>query len=84
MYYCYVLYSQKLDQYYIGSTQDLKKRYHQHTHGGSKYTKQTSDWKLIYYEAYTSYRLAFNREYVLKPRSKSWKQVMKRILEDKR
>ena len=79
MYYMYVLKSLKVEQFYIGSTKDLKQRFKEHNSGSSIYTKKFLPWKLIYYEAYTSYKLAFRREKALKKRAKAWQELLKRL-----
>ena len=47
----YILYSQKIDQYYIGSCPDLKVRFEEHQQGKMEvaFTKRSDDW-LIYFE----------------------------------
>jgi putative endonuclease len=68
-YYVYVLYSQSLDKYYIGSTQDLENRLLRHNSGRSKYTKPGLPWDLVYAEEYPTRPEAVRRE----RRLKSWK-----------
>ncbi len=50
MAYVYVLYSKKLDRYYIGSCLDLKKRLEEHQSGKYKksFTAKATDWELIF------------------------------------
>ena len=79
MYYTYVIQSLKNNSFYIGSTNNLKERFKQHNEGKSKYTSIYGPWKLIYYEAFTTYKLAFNRELHLKKRTKSWQELCKRL-----
>ena len=46
---CYILYSQKLDKFYIGYTQDsTENRLDKHNQSsyGSKYTSITNDWEM--------------------------------------
>ena len=66
MYYVYILLSEKDGKLYIGSTPDLKKRIHKHSHGYVLATKYRRPIKLIYYEAYLSPRDARRREIFLK------------------
>lgn len=80
MFYVYILYSASLSQYYVGQTNNLKRRYIEHKTGKSVYTSRTDDWKLIYYEAFTSRKLAMNREKKLKPRGKAFQELSKRII----
>jgi putative endonuclease len=47
-YYCYVIYSQSVDKYYIGYTEDFEERLKLHNSGyfgGKSYTHKASDWK---------------------------------------
>ena len=81
MYYVYIIHSKILNQYYIGQTNDLKRRIIEHKNGKSKSTSRTGDWKLVYYEAFTSRSLAMRRENKLKPRSKAFTELLKRIID---
>ncbi|MFB6320239.1 GIY-YIG nuclease family protein [Saccharicrinis sp. FJH54] len=50
LYYVYILYSEESDSFYIGQTQDIPHRIHEHnTHiyKGSE-TRKAGDWKLYY------------------------------------
>ena len=80
MFYVYIIYSKSLDQYYIGHTNNLKRRYIEHNSGKSVYTSRANDWKLTYFEAFVSRKLAMNRERKLKPRGKAYKELFKRII----
>lgn len=46
--YLHILYSEKLDKYYIGSTNDLLRRLSEHNRGHSKFTKKGMPWTLVY------------------------------------
>ncbi|MBU2553190.1 MAG: GIY-YIG nuclease family protein [Bacteroidetes bacterium] len=52
MCYCYILYSEKLDRYYIGSTilqpEERLKAHLSDYYGNSKYTAKAKDWTLFY------------------------------------
>lgn len=82
MYYVYVLRSRQKDIFYIGCTEDLKKRILQHNNGESRATKSAALWELIYYETYTSLSLARRRELRLKHHGKGLAELKKRIIED--
>ncbi|HEY4513508.1 MAG TPA: GIY-YIG nuclease family protein [Candidatus Paceibacterota bacterium] len=57
MFYTYILKSQKNGSLYIGSTDNLKRRFIEHNKGlGGVYTKNNRPFILIYYEAYLSYK----------------------------
>jgi len=80
MFYLYVLKSHKDNQCYIGSTNDLKKRFSQHCLGLVPSTKYRRPLELIYYEAYKSEYDARHREHNLKLKSRAYAQLRKRIL----
>jgi putative endonuclease len=63
MFYTYVLKSKKNGRMYIGSTDNLKRRFAEHNSGkGGKYTSDNRPFEIIYYEAYNSYDLARKSE----------------------
>ncbi len=63
MFYTYVLKSKKNERLYVGSTDDLKRRFLEHNNGrGGKYTKDNRPFEILYYEAYNSYDLAKQSE----------------------
>jgi putative endonuclease len=66
MFVVYVLYSDKLNKRYIGSTRDVNSRLKEHNSGKSKFTKTGVPWKLIYKESYQSNQEARRRELFLK------------------
>jgi len=47
LYTVYILHSETLNKYYVGSTQDLKDRLERHNNGRSNYTRKGYPWKLI-------------------------------------
>jgi len=63
MFYMYVLTSEKNGRHYVGSTDDLTRRFREHNAGtGGKYTSDNKPFRLVYYEAYISYDLARKSE----------------------
>ncbi|MEK7188690.1 MAG: GIY-YIG nuclease family protein [Patescibacteria group bacterium] len=62
MYYTYVLRSLKDLKFYIGSTNDLRKRLEKHLKGKVTATKDRRQLKLIYYEACLNKLKSFERE----------------------
>ena len=46
----YILYSKKLDQYYVGMTAYTRLRYKQHLRGESVWTSRATDWVCVYRE----------------------------------
>ena len=79
MYYVYILKSQKNQSLYIGFTKDLRKRFFEHNKGLSEYTSKYTPWIIVYYEAYSTYADAQNREKQLKHHAKAWGQLKGRI-----
>ena len=69
MYYLYILYSRKMDCYYIGSTGNVADRLRKHLsrHGG--FTGKAKDWEVVYTENFSSKEEAVKREKQLK----NWK-----------
>jgi putative endonuclease len=76
MYYCYILYSAKLDKYYIGSTGDLEGRLQRHNTSNHGFTSTGKPWEIKYFETFESKTEAMKRELLLK----SWKN--RKSLED--
>jgi putative endonuclease len=73
-FYVYILYSAKLDRYYIGHTSDLIKRFHEHNTGLSTYTSKGDLWVVVHQEAYDTRQQAQNREQEIK-KKKSRKYI---------
>ena len=46
MYHTYILYSEHIDRYYIGSTDDLLRRLNDHNTGRTSSTKHKGPWTL--------------------------------------
>ncbi len=69
MYYCYILYSEKLDKYYIGSTGDLEGRLQRHNTSNHGFTSTGKPWIMKYSEVFENKTLALKRELQLK----NWK-----------
>ncbi len=65
-YYVYVLQSKKDNKFYIGYTNDLKRRVKEHNDGKVKSTATRVPLKLIYWEGCLSQTDAVNREKYLK------------------
>ena len=66
MNYVYVLLSEKDGHFYIGSTNNLKRRFKEHENGNVISTKERRPLLLIYYEAGISENDARRREKYLK------------------
>ncbi|MFA5211589.1 MAG: GIY-YIG nuclease family protein [Patescibacteria group bacterium] len=79
MYYVYVLQSLKDGKGYIGSTNDLRRRFKEHITGKVKSTKPRRPLKLIYYEAYSNEKDVRLRESRLKIKSRAYAQLRVRL-----
>lgn len=66
MYYTYILLSKKDKKFYIGYTQNLRKRYRKHQKGDVRSTKPRLPMILVFYEAYINKYDALRRERYLK------------------
>lgn len=71
MLYVYVMIWLNSGNFYIGYTNDLLRRMKEHSKEGK--------CKLLYYEAYTSEKLAKTREKKLKQYSSAWRGLKNRI-----
>ena len=71
---CYILFSEKINKYYIGSTTDIERRLHDHNRGKEKFTKTGVPWILVYTEALETLTLARKRELQIK-KQKSRKYI---------
>jgi putative endonuclease len=80
MYYVYVLLSQKDKKFYIGLTNDLKRRLKEHNSGKNISTKSRLPLKLIYYEAHLSKADAARRERYFK--TTKGKSTLKQMLRE--
>jgi len=61
-YYTYILYSQKLDKFYVGSTNDVVRRLADHNRGKSIFTRTGIPWVLKYSEKFNDRASAVRRE----------------------
>lgn len=77
MFYVYILKSRKDNDLYIGSTNDLKRRFDEHNSGKVSSTKPRVPFEVVYYEAYKVESDARKREHNLKLRSRAFAQLKK-------
>ena len=70
----YILYSEKIDKYYVGVTEDLSLRLERHNMGWGKFTRKGIPWKIVYYEEHGSKTEAIKREREIK-KKKSRKYI---------
>lgn len=78
----YILYSEKLNKYYIGACIDMERRLYEHNIGHSKFTSLGIPWKLLYTEQFEDLGAAKKRELQLK-KMKSRKYIEHLISENK-
>ena len=62
----YILYSPKLDKYYVGACTDIQRRLYEHNIGHSKFTKTGTPWELCYTEEFETLAEAKAREAKIK------------------
>nr|WP_299386478.1 GIY-YIG nuclease family protein [Allomuricauda sp.] len=65
-YFVYIIYSGKLDRYYIGHSQNVRERLERHNGGRSKYTKMVKDWEVKWQQVFTTRAEAMAREREIK------------------
>ena len=70
MYYVYMLNSAKAPKhFYVGRTNDLRRRFLEHNRGDSSHTAKLRPWRLITYVAFSEEERAAGFERYLKSRS---------------
>jgi len=80
MHYVYILKSVKDQKFYVGYTDDLKKRIARHEKGEVGATKFRRPFRLVCYEAFSNKRDALSREKFLK--SGFGKQQIEKMLKN--
>jgi putative endonuclease len=66
MFFTYILYSNTINKYYVGSCQDIEQRLQDHLNSRSKYTKVAKDWELKYFETFLTRSEVCQRELQIK------------------
>jgi len=61
MYFVYIIYSQKLDKYYIGFSADIEDRIAKHNRKSKGFSNLGRPWILVYSEAFDSKKKAMER-----------------------
>ena len=64
----YIIYSEKIDLYYTGITEDIAWRLERHNQGWGRYTKRGIPWKIVYTEDFEYKLKALKREREIKSR----------------
>jgi putative endonuclease len=62
MYHVYILYSNKIDRFYTGYTNNLERRFAEHNRKKGKYTDMGIPWQIVYTEQFENIEDAKNRE----------------------
>jgi putative endonuclease len=65
-YHVYILYSQSIDKYYIGHTDNLDRRLNEHNTGQTRYSQTGKPWILKYSEEFPDRSTAMKREKEIK------------------
>ena len=78
MYYVYILESLSVDRFYIGVTNNLKKRFYEHNNKLSRSTAPFTPYVLKRVERYEDIKIAYHRERFLK--SKKSRKVIESII----
>ena len=78
----YILFSEKLDKYYIGACINLDRRLYEHNIGHSKFTSHGVPWKIVYTEEYLTLIETKQREGQIK-KMKSKKYIKDLIAKDR-
>jgi putative endonuclease len=74
MFYCYILYSELLNKYYIGHTGDsLEERLRKHNSKHKGFTGGIGDWQIVYREVFSTKSEAYAKERQIK----GWKSRKK-------
>src|SRR5438105_2617768 len=74
LFFVYILQSDSSGRFYIGSTDDLERRFSEHLRGHSLATRGRGPWKLVYREGFETLFQAWRRESEIK-RWKSAKMI---------
>ena len=79
MWFVYLIQSTIDNSYYIGLTENLKKRIVEHNQGKTKSIKHKTPFRLLYFEAYSNKKLARKRELELKNNSFRKRELIERF-----
>ncbi len=68
LFHVYILYSESLKRYYVGSTEDVEERLKEHNAGKTISTHAGIPWDLVHTESYQTRSQAINQEHKIKAR----------------
>jgi putative endonuclease len=71
MYNVYILYSNRIDRFYTGQTEDLERRLLEHNRGKTAFLARGMPWKIVYYKGFSSRTEAMEHERFIKKRGAS-------------
>ena len=66
MYTVYILFSQSINRYYVGYTNNIERRLAEHNRKKGKYTDTGIPWKIVYTEVFATKEDAMFREKEIK------------------
>lgn len=66
MWYTYIIKSELNNKYYIGCTNNIKRRLQEHNNGYNYSTKNYKPWCLVYFEKFNNQKEAYEREKKIK------------------
>ena len=78
IHYVYILYSENIDKYYIGSSHDPEMRLNYHNRSKKGWTKRGIPWKIVYEQGFSDKTTAMDKEKYIK-RQKSREYIEKLI-----
>lgn len=79
--YLYIIYSELIDKYYIGSTIDFERRMIEHNTGKNIATKNKGPWELKFLKEYKDIKQARQVEYKIKKLKR--RDYIEKIINDK-
>ena len=66
MFFVYILFSEKINKYYVGYSKNIEDRLTLHNQGCETFTSKGLPWKLVYFEKLETELLAIRREREIK------------------
>jgi len=69
MFYLYILFSEKINSYYVGVSSNIQERLSLHLSNHNGYTAKVKDWIIVYTESFETNTEALKREKQIK----NWK-----------
>ena len=66
MFYTYIIFSEHLNKYYVGSTSNIELRIIKHNQNHKGFTGNKLDWKIVYFEEFETKSDALKRELQIK------------------